>query len=226
MTTLDHIVIAARTLDEGAAYVEQVLGVPPSPGGQHLMMGTHNRLLNLGGGVYLEVIAIDPEGPRPDRPRWFGLDSAAMRERLKAGPQLVHWVARTDDIHGAVVKLPELGRVHRASRGDLEWDITIPDDGNLLEGGLVPTLIGWGDTPHPTAQLADVGCRLVGLRGFHPEPARVAEKLGKLGLEGALELVQSGAVGLEAEILTYARGQGRVARGGRHVLLGAWPSDR
>lgn len=205
MATLDHVVVAARTLDEGTAYVQRVLGVPLSPGGQHPKMGTHNRLLNLGGGVYLEVIAIDPEGADPGRPRWFGLDSPRLQAELRQSPRLIHWVARTDDIHGAVAKLPELGRVHRASRGQLEWEITIPDDGEPLEGGLIPTLIAWGHTPHPTAQLADVGCRLVGLRGFHPEPERVAKRLERLGLEGTLELVQSGAAGLEAEILTGAR---------------------
>lgn len=200
MTTLDHIVIAARTLDEGAAYVEQVLGVPTSPGGRHLGMGTHNRLLNLGGGVYLEVIAIDPEGPPPARPRWFGLDTEAMQERLRAGPGLIHWVARTDDITGAVARVPQLGRVHRMRRDDLEWEITIPDDGNLLEGGLVPTLIRWGDTPHPTTRLPDVGCRLVGLYGLHPRPERLAAVLRKLGLEGALELRRGERVRLTAGI--------------------------
>lgn len=216
MTTLDHIVVAAQTLDEGSAYVEQALGLATSPGGKHLKMGTHNRLLNLGGGVYLEVIAIDPQGIPPDRPRWFGLDSQAMREKLEAGPRLIHWVARTDDIHGALERVPELGHVHRMSRGDLSWDITIPDDGSLLEGGLVPTLISWGDTPHPTTRLPDAGCRLVGLRGFHPRPQQVAERLRKLGLEGALELVRGDAARLEARI---------EARGGLHVLSGPYPRD-
>lgn len=202
MTALDHIVIAARTLDEGTAYVEQVLGVPLSPGGRHLRMGIHNRLLNLGGGVYLEVIAIDPEGAQPARPRWFGLDSEATQERLKAGPGLIHWVARTDDITGAVARVPELGRVHRMSRDDLEWDITIPDDGNLLEGGLVPTLICWGDTPHPTTRLPDVGCRLVGLRGFHPRPKRLQARLEALEVALELERSPSGRIELWADIQT------------------------
>ncbi|WP_233493053.1 MULTISPECIES: VOC family protein [unclassified Meiothermus] len=202
MTVLDHLVVAARTLGEGSAYVEQVLGLPTSPGGKHPKMGTHNRLLNLGGGVYLEVIAIDPQSAPPDRPRWFGLDSQAVRESLEAGPRLIHWVARTDGLEGALARLPELGRIHRMSRDDLSWDITIPDDGSLLEGGLVPTLISWGDTPHPTTRLPEVGCRLVGLRGVHPRPERVAQALWKLDMAEALELHQGEQVGLEAKIQT------------------------
>ncbi len=57
---LDHLVIAARTLDEGARYVAARLGVETAAGGAHPLMRTHNRLLNLYGGAYLEVIAIDP----------------------------------------------------------------------------------------------------------------------------------------------------------------------
>ncbi len=36
-------------------------------GGAHPLMRTHNRLLNLWGGVYLEVIAIDPKPPEASR---------------------------------------------------------------------------------------------------------------------------------------------------------------
>jgi hypothetical protein len=58
---LDHLVVAARTLEEGAAWVTGRLGVSMAPGGKHALMGTHNRLLSLGARAYLEVIAIDPD---------------------------------------------------------------------------------------------------------------------------------------------------------------------
>ena len=41
---LDHLVVAARSLDEGAAWCEATLGIVPGPGGKHPLMGTHNRL--------------------------------------------------------------------------------------------------------------------------------------------------------------------------------------
>ena len=47
MRELDHLVVAARTLEEGAAWVEAKLGVPMAGGGKHDLMGTHNRLLRL-----------------------------------------------------------------------------------------------------------------------------------------------------------------------------------
>jgi len=53
----DHLVVAARTLDEGAAWCEATLGVVPAPGGKHPLMATHNRLLAIeeeleGAGTY------------------------------------------------------------------------------------------------------------------------------------------------------------------------------
>ena len=75
---LDHLMIAARTLDEGAAYVRERLGVEVLPGGRHETMGTHNRVLSLGGGVYLEVIAIDCTGRfAPTMIQWPGTPPGA-----------------------------------------------------------------------------------------------------------------------------------------------------
>lgn len=167
---LDHLVVAARTLEEGARYIERLLGVPTQAGGQHARMGTHNRLLNLGGGVYLEIIAIDPAGNAPFQPRWFGLDTPEMHERLAAGPSLVHWAARTRDIDADVRRSPvPLGAVHPMERGALRWRITIPADGQLPGGGVAPTLIQWDVDDHPTRRLPDSGCTLQALRATHPD---------------------------------------------------------
>ena len=72
---LDHFAIAANTLAEATAHVEEALGVPLQPGGEHAVFGTHNRLLGLADGLYLEAIAIDPEATPERSPRWFDLDS-------------------------------------------------------------------------------------------------------------------------------------------------------
>ena len=98
---LDHLVIGARSLEEGRSFVADLLGVSPVAGGTHPHMGTHNVLLSLGGSVYLEVIAVDPEAEPPDRPRWFSLDNPNILQVLKQGPRLLTWVARTPRISQA-----------------------------------------------------------------------------------------------------------------------------
>ena len=59
---LDHLVVAAATLEQGEDYIESRLGARPLRGGKHVAMGTHNSLLRLGEKTYLEVIAVDPDG--------------------------------------------------------------------------------------------------------------------------------------------------------------------
>jgi hypothetical protein len=121
-------------------------------------MGTHNRLLSLGPERYLELIAVDPAAPRPPRPRWFALDTAAMAGRLAGGPALVHWVLRTDDIERDAA-FGAAGEVLEMQRGDYRWRIAVPADGALADEGTRPTLIQWlGERP-PRA-LPDVGIRL------------------------------------------------------------------
>lgn len=183
VATLDHLVVAAANLEQGEDYVESRLGVRPRRGGRHVAMGTHNSLLKLGARSYLEVIAIDPDGVKPDRPRWFALDSRAMRAALAERPRLIHWVARTDDIDAAKRACPiGLGPVQPMARGAYEWRITIPDDGDLPGAGLVPTLIQWSGAGHlhPADAMPDAGIRLLALAGAHPEPASIRSALAML----------------------------------------------
>ena len=156
----DHLVVAARTLDEGSAWVEAKLGVPMAEGGKHALMGTHNRLLSLGPGAFLEVIAIDPEAPAPARPRWFDLDAPAVRELLSRGPALIHWVERTDDLEAALADYSEPVEILSLSRGPYRWRMGVPRDGRLPGQGRQPTLIQWQGGLHPAQALPPSGCTL------------------------------------------------------------------
>ncbi|MGE5094031.1 MAG: VOC family protein [Betaproteobacteria bacterium] len=204
MILLDHLVVAAATLDEGAAWLESRLGVPLARGGRHETMGTHNRLLSLGPGRYLELIAIDPEAEPPRRPRWFELDTPAMRERLARSPALIHWVARTDDI-GHAIEATTFGHcdILPLSRGPFRWRIGVPPSGSLAQDGIAPTMIEWEGGGHPSEQLPDAGCRLEALVLCHPQALATLHALRLAGLDPGEPLeARAAGGGLTAQIRT------------------------
>lgn len=200
---LDHLVVAADTLEGGEDYVEALLGVRPQRGGKHVAMGTHNSVLGLGPRTFLEVIAVDPEGVTPDRARWFDLDGSNMRALLAQGPRLIHWVVRCDDIESAHAHAGyDTGVVYPMSRGAFRWQITIPADGRLPGDGLLPTLIQWSDTLHPADSLPDARIRIVALAGAHPEPASIRAPLAALGLSETLPVTYNKTPRLAAMLRT------------------------
>lgn len=182
---LDHIVITAPSLAAGADYVHQTLGVAPEGGGEHPLMGTHNRFLKLGDTTYLEVIAVNPDASAPDRPRWFELDHIGADQ----SPQLATWVVRTNDILAASFAAPvPIGDVEPMTRGELRWLMTIPPDGRLSLQGIAPMLIQWPPGIHPTRSLPDMGCRLVRLEAFHPQAPKIKDLLSHIGFEGDFQV--------------------------------------
>ncbi|MET0540955.1 MAG: VOC family protein [Variovorax sp.] len=214
---VDHLVVAARTLDEGVQWCEATLGVTPGPGGAHPLMGTHNRLLDVSGPgferVYLEIIAINP-AKQPTRAtglrRWLALDDADLQAVLAPhGPQLAHFAARVPDAKATLHALDreplhiDRGPVLEASRdtpaGRLEWQITVRDDGQRLFYGALPTLIQWGAV-HPVDNMPPSPLQLVALAATHPRVETLGAALDAIGLQ-ALEL-QQGPPNLVATLQT------------------------
>ena len=188
-SALDHLVVAAVTLEQGEDYVEAKVGVRPRRGGKHVAMGTHNSVLRLGERVYLEVIAVDPEARAQAPPRWFELDRPEMQSALAASPRLIHWVARCDDIEAMRRACPiDPGPVHALSRGDFRWRMTVPDDGHLPGGGVLPTLIEWSGASHPADAMPDNHLTLTGLAAAHPTPGLIRATLAALGLSDTLKV--------------------------------------
>jgi hypothetical protein len=188
---LDHLVYAVPDLAEGTAFVADALGVRPTAGGQHVGRGTANTLVGLGDGAYLEIIGPDLTQPPPALPRPFAIDDLIA-------PVLVTWAARVSDLPAVIVAARAAGydpgpaqAMQRATPegGLLAWSLTAPPG---AFDGLVPFLIDWGDSPHPSGSLAhDV--RLAGFVLRTPEPGPVRRALAALGL---------GAVGVEEAPVT------------------------
>lgn len=191
MAEIDHIVLGARTLEEGAAFVEQHLGVKPQAGGQHEGAGTHNMLLGLGPDCYLEIIAPDPGQPEPAHPRLFDLDDPATRTMLEAEPRLIAWVARTTAMDAVMARLgPRGGEVREMHRGDLSWRMALPPQRQDMDN-LLPPMIEWKGE-RAGKRLRDSHFRLVELQAEHPEAEALKAALGERGLGEAL-LVKRGS---------------------------------
>lgn len=163
--SLDHLVVTAPTLEAATAHVEAALGVELQPGGSHARMGTHNRLLRLGDTCYLEAIAIEPGTTAAIRPRWFGLDAMVAG----APARLATWAAAVPDLGTTLMAAqPSPGTVHAMARGDYQWSITVPADGQPPLSGCAPALIEWTGPRHPAEALPDRGCTLLRLTLVHP----------------------------------------------------------
>lgn len=232
-THIDHLVIAARTLDEGVQWCEATLGITPGPGGEHALYGTHNRLFKIATPTYplayLEIIAVDPQARRPATAtgrRWFDLDDPALQAALTQGPRLVHVVAGTTDIAAACAAWQacgiDRGPVVAASRpspqGLLQWRITVREDGQRLFGGTLPTLIQWGAPGdaeplrlHPRNSLPRSRVSLQSLTALHPEATRLQAAFTAIGLAGIT--LRTGPVELVAT-LRSPRGEVVLSSGG------------
>jgi hypothetical protein len=109
--TLDHIAVACADLEVGAAWLSGKLGVPLLDGGRHAHFGTHNKLLGLADGLYLEVIAPDPDA-NISVPRWFNLDHAPDV------PAWGNWIAQAADLNAmASLTGPPVDRRRVAAHG-------------------------------------------------------------------------------------------------------------
>jgi hypothetical protein len=203
--TVDHLVYAAADVDAASEALAERLGVRPAGGGSHVGLGTRNTLLALGEDVYLEVIGPDPEQDFEHRPG-----------RFSAEPLLRGWAVRAPAIDATVAAARERGydpgdaEAQRRARPDgalLGWRLTAPGRGGIGaddRARLVPFLIDWGGSEHPSRG-APTGCRLVELRGEHPEPEAVRSRLDALGVD--LEV----AVGADAALIaTIETPRGRI----------------
>ncbi|MBW6397935.1 VOC family protein [Roseomonas sp. HJA6] len=191
MAEIDHIVIGCATLEQGARYVEELLGVKPVKGGQHTGLGTHNMLLGLGSGCYLEIIAADPDQPEPAQPRLFDLDEAGMKTMLEAEPRLVAYVASTPALDAVVARLgpSHSGEIRAMTRGNFAWRMAFPPQRTDMDN-LIPPLIQW-DSDKVHKHVKDSGWRLAALEAEHPETQALHTALAARGLGDVVKIRQS-----------------------------------
>jgi hypothetical protein len=200
---VDHLVYATPDLAATVADLDRRFGLSLEPGGRHLGLGTRNYLADLGDGAFLEVIGPDLDQPDPEQPRPFGVDYLTE-------PRLLTWAARVTDLDAAVRQAEEagydqLGSIMTMTRdgpdgAPITWRLAVPQDGREW-AGLVPFLIDWGDSPHPS-KTATPGLRMVSFTGWFADVPRVRARLTMLGVR--LDVEERAEPGLSCVLATPA----------------------
>ncbi len=201
---IDHLVIAANSLQQGVDYVHEQLGVNIPFGGVHESMGTHNHLMQLGDSVFLEVIAVNPDGKEPLQPRWYGLDDPYVKASIAAQPALVGWVVNTrsidDVLRTAAGEGFDFGTMVSVSRENLNWKFGLPHDGRLLAAGMLPYIIEWAGNVHPAGRMPSTGCKLTSLGIEHPQTNWLFNSLQSIGAAELVSLTTADTPRLSATI--------------------------
>ena len=181
---IDHVVIGVPNLESAVTEIERLTGVRPVLGGSHPGRGTHNALLSLGHGGYLELIAPQPGAKKTTD----NADLSSLKE-----PTPVDWAVATVAAEPVVASLralhfdpgaPEAGSRKTPSGGLLQWRTFGLND--ALMGA--PFFIEWkSGSPHPSTT-SPSGCSLVALRIASPDAAALQRLVAGLGLDVGVSL--------------------------------------
>jgi hypothetical protein len=206
MLKLDHITVIAPTLQDGVAHVSDCLDIDVPFGTRHDYMGTHNHRLQLGHSVYLEIVALDPDGVAPDRPRWFGLDDQGkVRSDWDRGRRLRGWVASTVDV-GTVISARRaiFGDVVSLPPANPGFGFSIPTNGALPLDGAAPSIIDHRGDPTAMDWIPDLGARLMSFTLEHPNSADIAALYRDLGIDRPPSVIHGPEMRYRAQIETPA----------------------
>ncbi len=167
MHELDHLLWEELRLSEGEKRFADATGVTPAFGGEHPHAGTHNSLLSLGRGKYLEVIALDPARP----------ETANLLKEVPLGftPRLFTFGVKAYDL-ALVEKLVEEAGLNITGLHDIS---RLSPEGHVLKwrtvvvgghdfGNFIPFFTRCGEMVHPS-QTSPQGCELLEFSVGHPQ---------------------------------------------------------
>lgn len=199
---IDHLLYAGPDLAQLGEEFTARSGLLAVQGGRHENWGTHNSLLGLGPGEYLELIAPEPGASGP----W-----GALFSRL-AEPSLQAWCVRAGSADEVTARLQGAGVTTRRVPGGrrlpdgtmLTWELVFPR-GHAF-GGALPFFIDWQGSVHPATNL-EPSARLSKVRIEHPQPEEYARVLAAVGaLPERLEVVGAPGLAISARFETAEGG--------------------
>ena len=181
LDVVDHLLLGVPDLDEGIAFVERLTRLRAVAGGSHPGRGTHNALMALSAGRYLEIIAPDPDQ-----------DVISRLSTLDA-PALVGWAALTNDIDTLAERLraadvetsgPLPGSRSRPDGRVLTWKtLSLSRTFAQAEIDPMPFFIQWDTTSvHPSTDSPATG-ELLSLELHHPNAGALRRAFESIGIE-------------------------------------------
>ena len=195
---VDHFMWAAIDLNSACSEFERLTGVRPAFGGKHPGFGTHNALVSMNNGSYMEVLALDPEqaveGP------------IAEEIALLKSPAILAFHIERADLEGVASVCEEMDIAYTGpfdlsrQRPDgevLRWRLLIT--GSPVFKHALPIFIDWMDAPHPSTS-APTGCQLTHFEVGHPKHAELTSHYEKLDV--SLPVVHSRVAFVKATLDT------------------------
>lgn len=194
---IDHLLIAVQDIDL-ASEVYDTLGFQVMSGGKHPALGTHNALVPLADGTYLELIGVwDPALAEEKSP--------FIVEALKHENRLARFALASDNLDADVAAIrarglemgdPQAGERERPDGQKVQWRSAFPADARLpfVIQDITPRTLR---APLPdsgigrTLRMGDVN---VGVTDLASAAARYAQLLGVDGEDGWFELTQGAVV--------------------------------
>jgi hypothetical protein len=177
---IDHVIVAAPSLEAGDQALAARTGIRTVFGGVHVAGDTANHLASLGEGRYLELL-----GPAPGRAP-FGEGMALTK---LDGLHPLGFAVRVKDAEAEAARLLAAGlKVSAVQPGGrttpqgarLNWKTFAVDDPEFCS--VLPFFIEWGaDTPHPSTT-SPAGAELVRLRVVHPRAEALARLFETMGV--------------------------------------------
>ena len=112
---IDHVIYGVRDLEVAADRINADLGLSSIAGGRHDGQGTHNRIVPLGDGSFLELLAVaDAEEANNSA------IGALLMARMEQGEGLIGWAVAVPDLRPIVERLGTsisvVGRQGRTAR--------------------------------------------------------------------------------------------------------------
>jgi len=97
---IDHVIYGTADLDAAAARFADEFGLAAARGGRHDGLGTHNRLVPLGDGCFIEFLGV------ADRAEALGSPlGAALCGAVERGDGLLGWAVGVEDLDGCARRL-------------------------------------------------------------------------------------------------------------------------